>query len=87
MIGGRRRRGSGSAPGLPGDAYGERFLLEAKFTNAHSFSLKLADLTKIETAAFLAGKLPLLRFGFAQGDQIAHEWVAFPAYLFSQMVK
>ena len=87
MISGRRRRGSGAAPGLPGDAYGERFLLEAKFTNAQSFSVKLGDLTKIETAAFMAGKIPLFRFGFATGDRIANEWVAFPAYLFSQVVK
>lgn len=87
MIGGRRRRGSGSAPGLPGDAYGERFLIECKFTNCRSFSIKLGDLTKIEVEAFTAGKIPLFRFGFAEGDHVANEWVAFPAYLFPQLVK
>ena len=87
MIGGQRRRGSGSVPGLPGDAYGEHFLVECKFVNARSFSIKVGDLTKIEVAAFTAGKIPLFRFGFATGDRIANEWVAFPAYLFPQVVK
>lgn len=89
MIGGRRRRGSGSAPGLPGDAYGERFLVECKFTNQQSFSVKLSDLTKIEVSALTAGKIPLFRFGFADGDDITEndEWVAFPAYFFPQLIK
>lgn len=82
MIGGKRRRGSGSVPGLPGDAVSDRFLVECKFTSKRYISIKASDLRKIEEDALSTGKIPILAFGFSNGDTIEGQWTAIPSYLF-----
>lgn len=82
LIGGKRRRGSGSVAGLPGDAVSEGFFVECKYTHKKSISIAKRDLSKLEEDAISANKVPVLVFGFANGDRVKNNWVAVPWYLF-----
>jgi len=57
-VGGRRVAGSGSMPGNKGDVAAPGYLLEAKYTDKASYSLKLAIWRKIECEAIRAGCEP-----------------------------
>lgn len=86
LIGGRRRKGSGSAPGLPGDAVSDRFLVECKYTARKSISIDLEGLRDLEENALNAGKIPFLVFGQDDGERVKHQWVAVPVYLIGDFI-
>ncbi len=44
-----------------GDIRTSEFLIEDKFTDAHSYTLKCSDLDKITRDAFVSGRLPQMR--------------------------
>ena len=58
LIGGVPTPGSGAFSGHKGDIKHDRFLLEAKRTDAQSLSIKKAWLDKIDVEAHQAGKYP-----------------------------
>lgn len=60
-IGGRQMPASGAITGMKGDVKSSLFLLEDKFTDAGSYSLKLDILQKAEKEAFQSRRKPLLR--------------------------
>lgn len=57
-VGGRTMPGSGSSWRAAGDVSSESHLLEHKFTDKRSFSLKVADWAAIRRKAERAGKDP-----------------------------
>jgi hypothetical protein len=59
VLGGSRTAASGAFWSRKGDVRSERFLAEHKYTAAKSFSLKSADLKKVETEALLVGRTPI----------------------------
>lgn len=65
-IGGRPTAGSGSSWRSPGDVSTADVLEELKYTDAASFSLKVADIRAIERKATLQGKEPHLLVEFMQ---------------------
>lgn len=67
VIGGARTAASGAFWSRKGDVRSDRFLVEHKYTAAKSFSLKSAELKKIETEAVLAGRTPV--FGISLGNR------------------
>lgn len=80
MLGGKRRKGSGSYPGLPGDIVTKGVLGECKYTNKKSISISREVIGKIEENALNAGKVPCLVFGFGEADEVVNNWVAFPLW-------
>lgn len=87
LIGGKRRKGSGCAPGLPGDAVSEEFLVECKYTAKKSISINLEALHDLEEDALNASKIPLLVFGRDAGDRVKHSWIAVPVYLMDDLIE
>lgn len=63
-IGGRAHIASGALWFEKGDASGEHYLIEDKFTESAYYSISLTILKKLEKEALSVGKLPVLRFGF-----------------------
>lgn len=63
-LGGRSVIGSGALWFDKGDIKTEKFLIEDKFTDSDSYSIKLSILNTIEKQASKVHKVPLLRFGF-----------------------
>lgn len=59
VLGGSRTAASGAFWSRKGDVRSERFLAEHKYTAAKSFSLKSAELRKVETEALLVGRTPI----------------------------
>lgn len=83
---------SGAANGNKGDMYDERFLLEAKSTQSDRYTIKAAELVKINSEAVLSGKLPAFAFQFtdlAGRPQLevsgAHSWVAVPEWVWKML--
>ncbi len=78
-VGGRRVAGSGNQPGNKGDVDADRWRIEAKQTVKPSYSLKLAEWRKIETAAIRASKSPVMIVEMA-GRKLAvidyNDWLA-----------
>lgn len=79
--GGRRTKGSGSQS-EKGDVRVPGFLrIEAKSTQAKSYSLKLEDLAKIEGAACNAGEVPMMQVDFLDaGGKIISSVYVVPAW-------
>jgi hypothetical protein len=98
-LGGRRRPGSGSKPGMKGDVAGVQlgdidFLIECKTTEGASLSVQGAWLNKITTEAGPARSPALaIRFQFKTLQEIATphqkiaetDWVAIPMSVFKRM--
>jgi len=63
-VGGSSHLGSGNLWFQKGDASGEYFLVEDKFTTANKYSISLLVLDKLERQALKTDKIPVLRFGF-----------------------
>lgn len=78
-IGGRRTAASGALPGHKGDAYNERWLVEAKQTKSPRYALTLEVWRKIELEAFDKKRLPVLVIDMA-GRRVAvvdyNDWLA-----------
>lgn len=67
VIGGSRTAASGAFWSRKGDVRSEHYLLEHKYTDAKSYSLKAADLEKIRKEALMVGRVPL--FGLCLGGR------------------
>ena len=63
-LGGRSVIGSGSLWFDKGDIKTDKFLIEDKFTDSDSYTIKLSVLDIVEKQAFKVHKVPILRFGF-----------------------
>lgn len=68
-VGGRTVVGSGSSWRAPGDVKSDTHLLEHKYTDKSSFSLKLADLEQARSDAIKAGKEPAMIIEFASAGR------------------
>ena len=80
-IGGRRQIASGALVGMKGDVKSDTFLLEDKFTDAASYSLKLDLLKKAEQEAFQSRRKPLFRVTM-QG----HTYYVVPVRVFTYLL-
>ena len=79
--GARRQKGSGAMDHAKGDFRDPgKVRGECKFTRAKSFSLKLADLMKLEEQATL-GERPVFEIEF-QGQQPVMRYVVLPGWLY-----
>jgi hypothetical protein len=87
IIGGKRVRGSGSVLVNPGDAISSEIMAECKYTDNESISISKSTLSKIEENALNANKIPMLMFGFSDGNIVKDNWLAFPEYAFEQITK
>lgn len=70
VIGGSRIAASGAFWSRKGDVRSERFLVEHKFTEKKSFSLKQETLKKIEREAVMVGRIPLLGVSLGGTDYV-----------------
>ena len=61
-MGGKRTAASGAFWSRKGDVRTDNLLVEHKYTAAKSFSIKSAELRKIETEAILDGRMPVFAF-------------------------
>jgi hypothetical protein len=66
-LGGSTVAASGAFWSRKGDVRSEKYLVEHKFTDAKSYSLKAEDLVKLEKQAIMAGRIPL--FAVALGGK------------------
>ena len=64
-YGGRVRPGSGNKWHSKGDVITEDSLIEVKYTDKKSFSLKLEELLKIEREALMEDRVPLFGISFS----------------------
>lgn len=83
-TGGREQPRSGAHPILKGDVDEGRLLIEAKYTDKMSMSIKQDWLTKIaREAQSLDGKIPALaiEFGNAPAD-VPRDWIMIPKTAF-----
>lgn len=58
-IGGSRVAASGAFWSRKGDVRSDDLLIEHKYTENKSYSLKAADLQKLETQAVMVGRMPI----------------------------
>lgn len=80
-LGGRVQAGSGNQPGTKGDVRRQgEVRLECKLTTAKSYRLNLADLMKIEQAAY-SGEKPALEIEF-QGIHPTRRYVVLPGWVY-----
>lgn len=70
VLDGSRTAASGAFWSRKGDVRSERFLAEHKYTAAKSFSLKSAELKKIETEALLVGRIPIFCISLGNRDYV-----------------
>lgn len=70
VLGGDRTAASGAFWSRKGDVRSDRFLAEHKYTAAKSFSLKSAELKKIETEALLVGRVPIFCVSLDNKDYV-----------------
>lgn len=70
VLGGSRTAASGAFWSRKGDVRSERFLAEHKYTAAKSFSLKSAELKKVETEALLVGRVPIFCVSLDNKDYV-----------------
>ena len=87
LIGGKRVRGSGSVLVNPSDAISSEIMVECKYVDTESMSISRGVLSKIEEDALNANKIPMLMFGFSDGNIVKNNWVAFPEYAFEKISK
>lgn len=67
-LGGRARPASGALESAKGDIVKGEFLIEAKSTQADSFSIQLTHLAKIKAEAMSHDKTPALTVDFTTGN-------------------
>lgn len=67
VTGGSRVAASGAFWSRKGDVRSDTVLIEHKYTAAKSYSLKFADLRKLEEQAIMAGRVPV--FGLSLGGR------------------
>jgi len=84
---GRRQPGSGSVPGRKGDVVAGNLLVEAKVTSKLSFSLKLAELTKIMQEAHDQGRVPAFCVRFDQGGPRNSDFVVLTWEFFKELME
>jgi hypothetical protein len=83
--GGRRQPGSGARDGFEGDVRSVgKYRGECKFTRASSYSLKLADLKKLE-AQSAAGELPVFDVEF-QSESPPKRYVIMPEWVYETLM-
>ena len=70
-VSGRPTPASGATSSGRGDVAAEHFLIECKYTEAGSFSLKCAELLKIGNQARARGKIPAFIIDFIGRGQYA----------------
>lgn len=70
VLGGGRTAASGAFWSRKGDVRSDRFLAEHKYTAAKSFSLKSAELKKVETEALLVGRVPIFCISLDNKDYV-----------------
>jgi hypothetical protein len=88
-VGGRRQPASGAlpVPSLKGDIREDRFLIEAKRTDAKSLSIKSEWLMKIESQAEAVGKLPAVSIEIAGTLPMAEkDWCLIPMHVFRSLL-
>ena len=82
VAGGRRVPGSGASQYARGDVKGERYLVEAKQTQADSIRVTWGWLSKITRQAIGAQRVPALaievRCGSPRDPLVESEWVCVP---------
>lgn len=69
-IDGSRVAASGAFWSRKGDVRSEDYLIEHKYTAAKSYSLKAADLRKIEEQAIMAGRIPVFAISLGGKDYV-----------------
>ena len=87
-TGGKQQRGSGSSDYAKGDVKGEKFLIECKFTQKKSLSVKGDWLKKITKEAHAQDKYPALAIQIAGTEDLGiseTDWVAIPMSLFNRI--
>jgi len=86
-IGGKRHSGSGSKAHLKSDGSTDRWRMENKFTTAASFSLKLADLTKLRSEC-QGWQAPVFNVEFQEKHtgRVKETWVLLPAKEWEKLV-
>jgi hypothetical protein len=83
--GGRRQPGSGARDGFEGDVRSVgKYRGECKFTRSASYSLKLADLKKLEAQA-ASGELPVFDVEF-QSESPARRYVILPEWAYETLM-
>lgn len=83
--GGRRQPGSGARDGFEGDVrHVGKYRGECKFTRAASYTLKLADLKKLEAQAG-SGELPAFDVEF-QSESPAKRYVILPEWAYETLM-
>lgn len=83
--GGRRQPGSGAKDGFEGDVRNVgKYRGECKFTRASSYTLKLADLKKLEVQA-ASGELPAFDVEF-QSESPAKRYVIMPEWAYEALM-
>ena len=70
VIGGSRVAASGAFWSRKGDVRSDDYLIEHKWTGAKSYSLKAADLRKLEDQATMAGRLPVFAISLGGRDYV-----------------
>jgi hypothetical protein len=70
VIGGKRVAASGAFWSRKGDVRSEKYLIEHKFTEKKSYSLKALDLDKVEKEAIMTGRVPLFAISLGGKDYV-----------------
>jgi hypothetical protein len=70
FSGGRRQIASGALPFWKHDISSDNFLIEHKYTEAKSFSLKKAYFADVTKEAFNLGKLPMIIVEFIDRPEV-----------------
>lgn len=71
-ISGRRHTGSGNQWHQKGDASNEIFLIEDKFVISDKYSINLGIINKLTKEAKQQSKIPVLRFGFSNHEDLTN---------------
>lgn len=68
-VGGRRQRGSGSSYRAPQDVKAPQHLVQVKYTDKDSFSLRRAEWERLCNDAARAGRSPMMVIEFMDGER------------------
>lgn len=70
FVGGKRNPGSGCFANYKQDIHSDKFVIEHKYTEAKSFSIKKAYFKDITEEAFKLGKLPAMVIEFVDRPEL-----------------
>lgn len=86
-IGSRPQVGSGCVDGIKGDVPDKDFLIEHKYTDAKSRSVKTSELNKITKEARDIGKYPMFVIKFFNGMCVGadDEWCLVPVHALREL--